>query len=134
MNIVMTIAFTRFRLFLAWVLNWAFVISKVFLGWPSPFVKLYKAQHIFCHQTSYWSRAITGDSDGLFWTEHKAGSMKILFLFFIISSGNSRYLLCDHAVTDRIGDPDFTNRFSRFVDWVHRSCNHFDLFGFELLM
>ena len=110
---------------------------KVFLACsttPTTFIKPYKLQHVFCYQTSYWPRTITGDSDGLLWMEQKARSMKKLFLFFIISPGNARYFLCDHAITDRVGNPQFIDRFFRFLNRVDRTCDDLNLFSFELLI
>ena len=115
-------------------MSWAFVISKVPLAWPTALIKLYKFQHIFCHEAPYWPRTIAGDNDGLFRTEQKVSGMKILFLLLIKSPGHSRYFLCDHAITDRIGNPQFINRFSRFLNWVDRSRNDLDLFSFEFLL
>jgi hypothetical protein len=110
------------------------VISEVFLGRPATFIKLHNLQHIFCHETSYRPRTVTGDNDGLSRTEQKARSMEILLFFFIISSGNSRCFLRDQAITDRISNPQFIDCLSRFFDRVGRSCNDLGLFGFELLV
>jgi hypothetical protein len=93
-----------------------------------------KLQHIFWYQTSYCPRTITGYKDGLIRTQEKARGMKIHFFFIVISPGDSRYFLCDKAVTDRKGDPMSINHFSSVLNWVDRCCNERNLFRFEFLI
>jgi deoxycytidylate deaminase len=94
------------------------LIAAVCSGRPGTLEKLHDLQHIFCDKTSYGARTVTGDGDALFRTQKKIRSMKVLLLLVVMRPGNSGYFLCDQAITDRKGNPQFINRFSCFLNWV----------------
>jgi hypothetical protein len=96
------------------------------------FIESNKAQDIPRDETAYGARAVDGNFNGFIRTEQEARGLDKFSILFTKCTGLHTGRFHVHAIGNRVGESQFSNKFFCLVEGVHGTGNDFDSFILEI--